>query len=132
MQKMQYGNKKSKISLFISPKDIKNTHLNKDSYKIIHPNFERYEDFIVRTQQQHGAAVLVKFTPLNESPKTEFTFNFFKLKDLELNTFDTAQGLSTGPWSQKLLLDALRAEVENQPDFAEEILKLLTATAIDE
>ncbi len=121
--------KKDKVSLFYSPKTIKDTHLSEGSYKIIHPNFEKYENFIVRTQHQHGTAVLVKYMQLNEDPKTKFTFDFFKLKELEINSFDAAQGIIPASLTQGLLLDALKAEVEKQPEFAEKILKILMGSA---
>jgi hypothetical protein len=85
-----------------------------------------YEDFIIRKQEQHGKAKLVKFIVETPGDKTDFMFNFFKLTDLEVNSINASQGVTPLSPSQQLMLDALRAQIQNQPALAQEILKLVS------
>lgn len=117
--------KKDKTSLFVDPGSIESTYLDKSTYRVIHPNFEVYEDFIIRRQEQHGKAKLVKFIIEMPGDKTNFMFSFFKLNDLEVNSINDAQGVAPLSPSQQLMLDALKAQIQNQPALAQEILKLV-------
>jgi hypothetical protein len=121
--------KKDKTSLLVDPNIIEKTHLSEHHYKIIHPNFEVYENFIKRTQAQEGTAVLVKFIPIKDCSKTDFMFYFFKLKELEIDTFDSAQGLPQMSQEANLLLDGLKSEIQGNPALTGEIIKLLIANA---
>ncbi|WP_052107353.1 HNH endonuclease [Pseudomonas chlororaphis] len=107
--------KKDKTTLFHNPATIKDTHENKDSYKIIHPNFEVYEEFITRVQIQLGADVLVKFNKNKEDAKADFTFDFFKLNELELNSFDNAQGLPESSATRAAIASVLLARATGEP-----------------
>lgn len=118
--------KKNKTNLFVHAQTINQHHLDETAYRIIHPNFEKYEDFIARIQVQVGTKQLVKFVRVKESEKSDYMFEFFKLRDLEINAFDDAQGLTSTSLSQIFLLDALKYESENQPERASQILELLT------
>jgi len=117
--------KKDKTSLFVDPSTIESTYQDKSTYHVIHPNFEVYEDFITRRQAQHGKANLVKFIIETPGNKTNFMFNFFKLNELEVNSMNDAQGVAPLSSSQQFMLDALRAQIQNQPALVQEILKLV-------
>lgn len=117
--------KKDKLAILENPASIEANHLNENAYRIIHPNFEDYEKFIVRKQEQEGKAVLVKFITKLDCDKTSFTLNFFKLRDLERNTFDAAQGVPVPTTAQSLVAHALEAEVNNQPALAQNLLQML-------
>jgi len=118
--------KKNKTNLFVHAPSISQNHLDESAYRIIHPNFERYEDFIIRFQSQLGTTQLVKFHTVRKSEKSDFMYEFFKLKELEVSSFDEAQGLTPVSSLRVLLRDALKFESENQPILATQILKLLT------
>jgi uncharacterized protein (TIGR02646 family) len=117
--------KKNKVAIFKDPKTIHTEHANKDAYRIIHPNYERYEDFILRLQQQEGTAMLVQFTLLNDDPKATYTHDFFKLNDLEVDAIDQAQGIPPPAPIDKLMLDALMAKLNNQPGVVKALLEML-------
>ncbi|UZE07032.1 HNH endonuclease [Pseudomonas corrugata] len=117
--------KKNKLAILEDPASIEANHLNESAYRIIHPNFEDFEQFIVRKQEQEGKAVLVKFITKLDCDKTSFTLNFFKLRDLERNTFDAAQGIPVPTAEQSLVAHALEAEVNNQPALAQHIVHML-------
>lgn len=124
--------KKNKIGLFHNPATIKDTHLDKDSYKIIHPNFEVYENFISRTQLQDGTSVLVKFNKKKEDAKTEFTFEFFKLKDLEYNSFDAAQGLPHSTSTQAAIESSLVSIAQGDSAPLDALVRLIGQVAASE
>lgn len=118
--------KKNKTHLFVDIDSIEQSHLDLNSYRIIHPNFEVYEEFILRTHTQVGTGQLIKFIKAKESEKTDYMFDFFKLRDLEINSFDVGQGLPPVSQDKNLLLDALECELRNQPQLTLKILHLLT------
>lgn len=64
-------------------------------YKFIHPNLDIYKNHLHLHIQQENDYLLIKYTVVNESSKGKFTYNYFKLDRLEINTFDKAQGLDT-------------------------------------
>lgn len=65
------------------------------NYRIIHPNYDHWDDHLVRLTLQVNTAVLVKYAVLASSAKGRFTYEFFELKMLETNSFDEAQGKAT-------------------------------------
>ena len=76
----------------IDPETILEDHANPERYKIIHPNFEVWEDFIEYKQVQSGHKVLAMHFKISEDPKAEYTYVFFRLKELAVDTFFVAQG----------------------------------------
>ncbi|WP_339461275.1 HNH endonuclease [Pseudomonas sp. EA_105y_Pfl2_R69] len=124
--------KKNKTSLFHNPATIKDTHQDKDSYKIIHPNFEVYEDFISRTQLQEGTSVLVKFNKRKEDAKTEFTYEFFKLRELECNSFDAAQGLPQSTSTQTAIESSLVSIAQGDSIPLDTFISLIRQAATSE
>lgn len=63
------------------------------NYLFIHPNFDRYEDHLVRLSLQFGTATIVKFLSQGETAKARYTRAFFDLRGLEVDSCDAAQGL---------------------------------------
>jgi len=60
-------------------------------YKFIHPNLDNYDSHLMLYSVQQGRKKLIKYNVVNESAKGKFTFEYFKLRRLELNSFDLAQ-----------------------------------------
>lgn len=123
--------KKDKVAILKDAKTIHTHHADKDAYRIIHPNYERYEDFILRRQEQEGTAMLVQFSLLNDDPKALYTYEFFKLNNLEVDTIDQAQGIAPPAPPDKLMLDALMAKLNNQPEVVKALLAMLPDSPID-
>jgi hypothetical protein len=88
---MEY--KGEKVSFVVAPDTIGDDHTNPDRYLIIHPNFDRYEDHIVRTALQLGMKYAVGYSLRPGDAKADFTFQFFGLAKLEKESFDELQGL---------------------------------------
>ena len=62
-------------------------------YSFIHPNLDTYESHLHRNVVQSGRKVMVSYKIVNGSAKGAYTYSYFKLKNLELNSFDAAQGM---------------------------------------
>ncbi len=66
---------------------------NSDVYLIIHPRLDNYYDHIKRFCVTINGVSLVKYIVVPGSAKGEFTHTFFRLNELEIDSFDQAQGL---------------------------------------
>lgn len=62
-----------------------------DNYQFVHPNFDRFEDHIVREAKQRGTAHVIAFV-IKDTAKARYTYEFFRLDELERASFDEAQG----------------------------------------
>lgn len=69
----------------------------KDSseYKIIHPNFDQYHEHIEYFSSADNQKKIIKYKVIAGSKKGQFTFDYFKLQDLEIDTINQAQGLGS-------------------------------------
>lgn len=85
---MQY--KRSKIDFVVDPTDgaALRTSVN---YRLIHPNYDRYRDHIRIASYQDDDITVVKYTKLG-SAKGDYTYDYFNLRELEVGSFDVAQG----------------------------------------
>lgn len=80
------------------------------NYRIIHPNFDAWKDHLQRYQVQLTDDVVVKISLVEGSEKGQYTYDFFKLKDLDTDAFDVAQGNELLP-SEDLGPGALEARL---------------------
>lgn len=69
------------------------TPYNKESYLFIHPNADLFEDHISYTYNQKGRDIIVKYEVLEDSDKGNFSYDFFKLEQLSVHTYNEAQGI---------------------------------------
>ncbi|MBG0620529.1 HNH endonuclease [Enterobacter roggenkampii] len=91
--------------------DISLHPFNSSNYLFIHPNTDNYYDHIDYFFIQSNAQIKVFYSIKNKSAKGKYTYDFFKLERLVLDSFDEAQGLIS--------------ENENNPvDFLDEIKRL--------
>lgn len=78
---------------------INKKFLQEDSsnhYKFIHPNFDDFEKHMEITVQQKGRKRIVKYLVYSKD-KGQYTFEYFRLAELEINNFNKAQGIKTAP-----------------------------------
>ena len=66
-----------------------------DNYRFVHPNFDLWDDHLIRLAVQVNARNIVKILR-NDSAKGAYAHEFFNLQDLEIDSFDAAQGLENG------------------------------------
>jgi hypothetical protein len=84
--------KKSKTDFIVDPDDT-TLLMESENYRFIHPNFDLYREHITRFAQEADEAVIVKYTVVPESAKGAYTYEYFNLRGLEIDSFDRAQGL---------------------------------------
>jgi hypothetical protein len=78
---------------FVASKNDPASLLDSANYSFIHPNFDFYKEHLSRFAVEADDAVLVKYTLVNGSTKGAFTYTYFNLRGLEVESFDLAQGL---------------------------------------
>lgn len=61
------------------------------NYRIIHPNFDLYEEHLDRSAVAKGTKQIVKYTVVGGSPKGDYTYTYFNLRELEIRSFDALQ-----------------------------------------
>lgn len=85
---MQY--KRSKVDFVIDLDDAValQTSMN---YRFIHPNYDSYKDHIRIASYQDDDITVVKYTKMG-SEKGDYTYDYFNLRELEVGSFDAAQG----------------------------------------
>jgi len=88
---MQY--KKDKIDFVVDPNDAV-ALLEGGNYRLIHPNFDLYRDHISISVMQDDDITVVKYTKKPGSGKGEYTYDYFNLRELEVGSFDEAQGIA--------------------------------------
>lgn len=64
---------------------------NSANYLLIHPNFDRWQDHLGRTSEQSDDQNMVRYV-IKSPDKGQYTYDYFRLDRLELNTFDSGQG----------------------------------------
>ncbi|MGY0798894.1 HNH endonuclease [Lysobacter sp. A286] len=89
---MEY--KKGRTDFVVVPDDA-TLFAESANYRFIHPNFDLFRDHMSRLAQEVDEAVLVKYTAVPGSSKGAYTYDYFNLRGLEVNSFDQAQGLDS-------------------------------------
>ena len=85
--------KKSDISFIQNITTMGADYYNSIHYKLIHPNLDIYEDHLIRNELRNKNIILVKYSWKNNG-KGLFTYQYFKLDELEIDTLNTAQGIT--------------------------------------
>jgi hypothetical protein len=67
---------------------------NIDNYKFIHPNLEDYFTHLKFEVSVVNNVKVIKYSVQNSSLKGQFTYEYFKLKELEVNKVNAAQGIA--------------------------------------
>jgi hypothetical protein len=71
--------------------DFNDKHIFRSKYyKFIHPNLDNYDAHLLLYINQLGKNIMIKYRVI--SNKGSYTYHYFKLKALEKNSFDKAQG----------------------------------------
>jgi uncharacterized protein (TIGR02646 family) len=83
--------KKERIDFLIDASTILQNCQQSDQYQLIHPNFDQYFDHMDLDVLIRNETEMVKFTP--KKPKGVYTYDFFKLNELEIDTMNKAQGI---------------------------------------
>lgn len=63
------------------------------NYKFIHPNIDKYIRHLKLIQHQEGDEIFLKYVVINSSDKGQFTYEYFALNRVEIDTFQKIQGI---------------------------------------
>lgn len=66
-----------------------------ENYLIVHPSFDEWEQHLSRESKQVNKKNMVKFTIVDGSTKGQYTYDYFNLMGLEIDTFTSAQAANT-------------------------------------
>ena len=86
--------KKRKTDFLVNETDVA-LFETEDNYRFIHPNFDLYVEHLGRFALQCPGSVLVKYKVVGESEKGRYTYEYFNLRGLEIDSFDEAQGFQS-------------------------------------
>lgn len=71
--------------------DFNRNHIFRSNYyKFIHPHLDNYDAHLFLLVNQAGREMIFKYLKFSE--KGQYTYDYFKLEEIELNSFDLAQG----------------------------------------
>ena len=101
--------KKGDLSFLVDRSSILQNHSNADQYRFIHPNYENYSLFIEKMSFEVNDETYVKYTKIDH-PKAHYTYTYFDLRALEVNTFDKGQGITT-PDSSSTVRERLAEQI---------------------
>lgn len=99
--------KKADISFL----DAAGSLLDSARYKLAHPNFDDVEQHLVRLVQQAGKARIVKYM-IKTAAKGQYSYDYFRLLELETNSYDDAQGANRTDPAHTSELEIMRSRVE--------------------
>jgi hypothetical protein len=113
------GIKGSDTSFYVGSND-ESQPFRSELYTFVHPNCDAVFDHLSIFVVQANDKLLVTYGFTNGSAKAQRTYDYFRLKEIEINSFDEAQGLASAtpdiglpPDTARLLRDALRLEEGN-------------------
>ncbi|RZK10312.1 MAG: HNH endonuclease [Flavobacterium sp.] len=103
--------KKDDISFLIQSQSFLDDPFDAKHYKFIHPNSDTYYDHIDVEVSIKNENKMIKYTVLQGSPKGSFTYTYFKLHALEVDSFDRSQGSSGMPQISTSIDDDIANEI---------------------
>ncbi|WP_341900048.1 hypothetical protein [Fluviicola taffensis] len=89
--------KREKTDFVIDLNEVLKTPEDTTHYKMIHPNLDKYFNHIKLNKIVDDKYKLIKYQVLNGSPKGQFTYDYFNLKKIEIDTLNGAQGVKEKP-----------------------------------
>lgn len=85
--------------------------LDSAQYKLAHPNLDDVERHLIRLVQQAGRSRIVKYV-IRESEKGRYTYDYFRLAELETSSYDEAQGANRTDLAYPLEFETMRSRVD--------------------
>lgn len=104
---MQYGYKKADVSFIADISKMGTNFYQSQHYKIIHPNLDRYTEHLLLKHVRNGDSIFIKYIRMNNL-KGKFTYDYFKLNELEIDTIKGAQGINTSRKISHLVTDRIK------------------------
>ena len=105
--------KKEDVSFVTDLTQIDTTPQQSGLYKIVHPNVDDYFEHISYYTQTIDDKKIVKYRIINESSKGQFTYDYFKLNELEVDSINQAQGLQNDETVSDLIDPVIAKQIED-------------------
>jgi hypothetical protein len=105
--------KKQDTSFLVDAKLAHNAPLDKENYLIIHPNFENYADHLDYYVFIRNEKRIIKYTVLDSSKKGNYTYNYFRLNELEIDSANLIQGVKDEKKYSDLMDPVSEREIED-------------------
>ncbi len=103
--------KKERTDFLVKPEFTDYCETDRHAYYFLHPNLDEAHAQLTRISVQVGRQRLVKYVVAPNSVKGSYTYKFFRLNELEIESFDAAQSKKAGiPGSETL--DIFRTMVQ--------------------
>lgn len=105
--------KGQRVDFVVDLTSVKTDYRHSHLYHFIHPNFDDYFTHLSRIEFHVNGCKIVKYVVSEGSAKGKYTYHYFRLSELEIDSFDKAQGLNAEPPTEaveeiRLKLEALR------------------------
>lgn len=104
--------KKDDISFISEEADILTTPFLSSNYKFIHPNIDIYFDHLSYDVSIKNSETMIKYTVVAGSYKGGFAYGYFRLNELEVDSFNQAQGIQVTANVSSSIDDDLALEIE--------------------
>ena len=104
--------KKNDVSFLVDTAQMGTDYYNSSHYYFVHPNLDEYSDHINVQIYRNADLVLIKYSVKTEE-KGNYTYKYFHLKELEIDTLNISQGLSEATILSGKISEDLRTEIFN-------------------
>lgn len=104
--------KREDASFFKGNQNDSDTHFVSENYEFIHPNLDDYFLHLEYLVKIVNGKMLIKYNVNNNSSKGAYTYDYFKLFDLEVDTFNEAQGIEVENPNRELIDDESAKKIE--------------------
>ncbi len=105
--------KKHDISFVTSVKSVTKTPCNSELFKFIHPNSDNYYNHLNYNVEIVNNERIIKYNVVNNSKKGKFTYDYFKLKEIEVNSIHKTQGIEEDEILSELIDDETASEIKD-------------------
>ena len=89
---------------------VASDHENSKYYKFIHPNVDNYFEHLKYHSVIENNHKVIKYQIVSNSLKGQYTYDFFRLNELEIDSFSLAQGTK----EKVELSKRIKPEIQNQ------------------
>ncbi len=102
--------KRSRVDFIIDETIMGTNYYQSQHYKLIHPNIDKYEEHLKIVTGRNGNAIVNKYIILTDD-KGQYTYDYFELKELEINNLNQAQGFRNISTLSREIPDILRNQI---------------------
>jgi len=102
--------KKARLDFIVDEIVMGTNYYQSQHYKIIHPNIDKYDDHLKIITGRNGNIILNKYVILTKN-KGQFTYDYFELKEFEMNNLNEAQGIKKLSTLSREIPDYLRNQI---------------------